>query len=249
MGIRFFPKLIVILLLCSSSPLAHSSPNTPIEFNFCYENKEFYPHFLGNSTIVPEDRPGALIEVLLQLNKMVPEVTLSFTRKPWVRCLSLLESGGVSAVIGSFSEERSRYAVYPLKDGQLDVSKAIDNLSTCFVVLRSSQLTTKDVTTVAVPYGYIVSGQLKNAGFEVYETDSLKLAHQLLLSKRVSASVIDCNNSLENKALTILPEPIRKHQGYLMMSKKFYQHSPELAKNLWSTLSKLDRKAIYNKYR
>jgi len=249
MGTRFFPKLIVILLLCSGSPLVHSSPNTPIEFNFCYENKEFFPHFLGDSTLVPQDRPGALIEALQQLNKMVPEVAFSFTRKPWARCLSLLENGGVSAVIGSFSEERSQFAVYPLKDGQLDVSKAIDNLSTCFVVLRSSQLTMKEVTTVAVPYGYIVSGQLKNAGFEVYETDSLTLAHQLLVSKRVSASVIDCNNSIENKVLMILPEPIREHQGYLMLSKKFYQQSPELAKNLWNKLSKLDRKAIYNKYR
>lgn len=245
---RILSILIVFLFMCSGSSFANSSVNTPIEFKFCYENKEFYPHFLGNSTVIPKDRPGALIEVLLRLDEAVPEITISFIRKPWARCLNLLESGSVSAVIGSFSKERSKYAVYPLKDGQLDVNKAIDNLSTCLVVLKNSHLTIKDVSTVAVPYGYIVAGQLKNAGFEVYETDSLSLAHQLLLSKRVSASVIDCSNSLENENFRILPKPIRKHQGYLMMSKDFFQRSPEIATHLWSTLSKLNRKDIYSKY-
>lgn len=244
----FLSVLIAILLLCSGSSFAHGSVNAPIEFKFCYENKEFYPHFLGNSTLIPKDKPGALIEVLQRLDELVPAVAISYTRKPWARCLNLLESGSVSAVIGSFSQGRSEYAVYPLKDGQLDVNKAIDNLSTCLVVLRSSQFTMKEVTTVAVPYGYIVSGQLKNVGFKVYETDSLSLAHQLLISKRVSASVIDCNNSLVNEKLRILPKPIRQHQGYLMMSKKFYRRSPEIAMELWNTLSSLNRKDIYSKY-
>ena len=149
MRVDLLSKLVVIIMLCTGSPFVHSAPDVPLEFSFCYENKEFYPHFLGNSTEIPEDKPGAMVEVLQRLDYLVPEVEFSYTRKPWARCLSLLESGNVSAVIGSFSEERSKYAVYPSKGGQLDKSKAIDNLSTCLVVLQNSQLTKKQVTTAS----------------------------------------------------------------------------------------------------
>jgi len=236
---------LLFIALCTMPLKAYGNH---VSFNFCYENKEFLPHFVGNSTLVPDKRPGALIEVLKRLDELTPEVSINFIRKPWVRCLSQLKDGKVSGVIGSYSDERSRYAIYPTVNGELDKSRAIDNLATCLMVSRKAPIPQSEVTTIAVPFGYIVASQLKASGYEVYETDSLTLAHQLLSQGRVSASVIDCSTEVDEQSFLVLPQPIREHQGYLMVSRSFERSYPNIVKQMWLLLSQMDREEFYEKY-
>jgi len=76
--------LIALLSLCLliASLRPAFAENSPLSFLFCYENKEFYPHFTGNSTTVPSKNAGALIDILIELNHKVSEIDINFIRKP-----------------------------------------------------------------------------------------------------------------------------------------------------------------------
>jgi len=250
--------LIALLSLCLliASLRPAFAENSPLSFLFCYENKEFYPHFTGNSTTVPSKNAGALIDILIELNHKVSEIDINFIRKPWARCLSMLKSAEVTGIIGSYSKERATYGRYPMKDKQLDNSRAFEVMSTCLIKHDSALLSWdgkklffESPPVIAIPYGYHITSHLQQLGFIVYKTDSLKTAYTLLKAKRVSASIVDCKTKTIPANSQFNSNPIREHDGYFIINNNFYRANPNISEKLWNTLSQINKKGHYSNYK
>jgi polar amino acid transport system substrate-binding protein len=90
-----------------------------------FETKENAPRYLGEGTAIPKERPGITIELMRLVEKRAG-VRFEMQRVPWARSLYLLESNQVDGVFHmSYVPERTRFAAYPMKDGQPDRARSI----------------------------------------------------------------------------------------------------------------------------
>ncbi len=247
-----FKVLALLITLASSSAVA---TNQSVELLFCYENKEFTPHFFGNSTLVPSKNPGVVVDILRALDIEETRVIIKFIRQPWARCLKDLESGNVSAVVGSYSIKRAIYGAYPRKENKIDLTRAFSNLSTCLLHQKTEKvrwdgekLTFKSPITIAIPRGYKIIRKLEDMGFTAYITDSLDQAHKLLFFGRVAASISDCTFKNYPATITMNNTPIRNHYGHLILNRSFYNKNRLLSESLWDKLQKIDKQSYYQNY-
>ncbi|MCY7296648.1 transporter substrate-binding domain-containing protein [Alteromonas sp. a30] len=254
---RIYLPLFIIFFLFGCIPSDAIAAQKPVKFIFCYENKEVLPHFTGSGRRVPEHFPGATIEIMQELNNQVAAVQIQFVRYPWKRCLSDLRDGYVDGVIGRYSDERANFGVYPRKSsGDLDSSKAMLSNQTCFIFNRRRTDFTWDGKTlvmsapvsVSVPSGYQLIQDLSSKGLEIYETNTINLAHRLLFNGRVDASVANCKEQNLPLGFEHNPIPVVSNSGYLIFSQPFYKMHTPAAKALWEALESLDKEAFYNKY-
>lgn len=223
---------------------------------FCYENKEVAPHYLGEGTNVPKQKPGAAIEIMQNLDVLLPNTQIQYVRAPWKRCLNDLKLGKVDALIGRYTEERAEFAIYPKDDkGELDVNKAFSTTSSCFIHDQDldlswdgNNLQVAQPVGLIAPRGYSLVDDLKALGFDIYEATTIQLAHKLLFSKKFSVSLSDCN--LVNKPDFIVenPIPVKQTYGFLVFSHAYFWQKPEQAEFIWQQLETIDKKRYYQKY-
>lgn len=223
---------------------------------FCYESKELLPHYRGEGILTPSEKPGAAIEIMQKLDEMLSNVHIEFVREPWKRCLNDLKLGKVDALIARHSVSREVFAKYPkTSKNELDNERAISSTATCFIHKKNVPLKWDghdlyvDLPQgISVPRGYSLVDDLKKKGFQIYETVSIKQAHELLFNGRVGISLSDCQHKklptdyVENK------KPLVENYGYLVFSQQFYSLYPNLAEDLWNQLMKIDDKIFYSKY-
>ena len=75
-------------------------------FVICSENQNFPPYTMGSNSNYPENNPGILVEVT---STAIQEAGLKpqHLRRPWKRCLKLLEQNKVDGIFPSiFLQER-----------------------------------------------------------------------------------------------------------------------------------------------
>ncbi|MAD90523.1 MAG: hypothetical protein CMK64_12520 [Pseudoalteromonas sp.] len=223
---------------------------------FCYESKELLPHYRGEGVLTPSEKPGAAIEIVQKLDEMLSKVQIEFVREPWKRCLNDLKLGKVDALIARHSVSRETFAKYPKTiNNELDNERAISSTATCFIHKKNvplkwngHELLVDMPQGISVPRGYSLVEDLKKKGFQIYETVSVKQAHELLFNGRVGISLSDCKHKelpadyVENK------KPLVENYGYLVFSQQFYSLYPNLAEDLWNQLMKIDDKLFYSKY-
>ena len=254
--------LVFFLLLVLTTRVAAQTVS-PKLLTYCYETTELLPHFTGNGADVPKNNPGAAIEILQNLDANLAEITINFVRKPWLRCLRELESGKVSAVIGSYSQARAKFAMFPILNNKPDNRFAFSQTKSCLLQQKPAVIawdgknfdfSNKDnakgkKATIALPRGYKIIDTLQKFGFNVYTTHSASNAHELLFKNRVIASVSLCNFNDYPDHIVKNPIPIRTHYGYLMFSKDFYSQNPSLSKKIWQALKDIDKNYYYRKYK
>lgn len=259
MSISSLNYLFIIGLMFSSAVFAN--PQTLI---FCYEDKDVAPMFLGIGQEVPIDNPGASIEILKQLDADIPNVAISFVRKPWRRCLNDLELNRVNAVIASYRDGRERFAVYPTNEKGVLLEKfAVSRFSSCLIgrARFHKQWQTREVFqnkafTIAIPNGYGLNSALKEEPFYIHNTFSKDKAFELLDKGVVQATVDLCQvddlkvSSYQHKGSDVKPlyPPYETTDGYLIFSKQFYQQNSQLSKEIWQWLARFDSAQIYIKY-
>lgn len=246
---------IFILL---SFALFEAKANSDIrKLRFCYENQEVFPHYLTSDSDVPLHRPGAVIEVMQELDRKLPHTDIEFVRAPWKRCLNELKLNKVDAVIGRYTQERSEFAIYPrIDNGIIDTTKAFSVTSSCFIHDISLPLKW-DGTTLGIeqpqgliaPMGYSVVEDLKQLGFDVYEASSIELAHKLLFNGKFKVSLSDCNLKQHPSFIVENRTPVSRVYGYLMFSKKYYWDNTDKSEFIWRALLGVDKNSIYKKYK
>ncbi|ASM52081.1 polar amino acid transport system substrate-binding protein [Pseudoalteromonas espejiana DSM 9414] len=234
------------------------------ELVFCYEDKDVAPMFLGVGQEVPIDKPGASIEILKQLDADLPNVSISFVRKPWRRCLSDLEFNRVNAVIASYREGREQFAVFPTSEnGALLNEFAVSRFSSCLIGRyrfhknwKAREVFQNKAFTIAIPNGYGLNNALKDEPLFIHNTFSKKKAFELLNKGVVQASVDLCQvddlkiSSYPYKDDSVKPiyPPYETTYGYLIFSKQFYKDNQAVSQNIWRWLSKFESAPVYVKY-
>ncbi len=232
---------------------------------FCYEDKAFPPVFLGEGITVPQSQAGALIDFLRFADNANDAYHFEFVRKPWQRCQSALKQGKVDAIVASYRPSRKSVAVYPTKNGDIDESRALSRLGSCFVESLTSarplnyngeNVTAAEQYTVAIPRGYGTKALVTNLGMKVFEADSQAQAHQLAKNQRVNLALALCqinDYSLVKPeyalvGLRFIKPVFHTTSGYLVWSHAFYKKQNALAEQVWQDVTTLDPVRFYRPY-
>ena len=81
---RTLSSVLLMILVMSAATLpsyAVADSGERIEFTYCYETRELFPHFLGEGFAIPQSNPGAVIEVLKQLDDLTEQVDIQADQK------------------------------------------------------------------------------------------------------------------------------------------------------------------------
>lgn len=235
---------IVILALATMK----SAAAAPITFRFAYEDKDVYPYWTGDTTEIPTDSPGVLVECVLKIDELLPDITVQLSRYPWKRCQSMLQIGEIDGIIGSFTKERLEIGDYPIRDGAPDESRHLHIQSYSLYVRRSSNFswdgkvfTNSGGKTVAVPRGYSIIDFIRKAGVSVNEVNDTPQGFQMLLFGRVdglislslTAEKVFATLGGAQEGIIVSGKPIDTKYYYIIVSKQFHAAHPELTERIW----------------
>lgn len=233
------------------------TPQSPT-LRFCYEDKQLLPYYAGNSQLIP-DLPGATIEHL-RLAATKAGIALQLVRLPWLRCLQQLEDNTVDALVAAHDPDRAHYTVYPKRpDGSPDPAKAINQLGLCLAYRYDNSLPDNighpgNQITVSRPLGYKPIPFPQNT--VLVGANSPQQALELVVSGRVDATTVLCElngikakeQHLDQLPVLLMYPALHKSDGYLMLSKHFYQRHPALSEKLWQYLPETLDKQRYLHY-
>ncbi|KID38772.1 amino acid ABC transporter substrate-binding protein [Pseudoalteromonas flavipulchra] len=227
------------------------------EVRFCYEDKHAPPFIHGAGQTVPSANPGVTIQIVQQLDEHVKEVSFTYTRKPWSRCLHELENGKVDAVVASHRASREGLMAYPKNpDGTVAQQYAINRISTCLLKSKTNKATlnlSKEIE-LAVPRGYAIRESMPKH-FSIFETDSLEHAIALVENELLDATIGLCQ--IGNMPITLSPPfnhleavfpPLETSFGFMAFSEQFYQQHPELSWKVWRASQLINLDTLYSEY-
>ncbi len=234
------------LLLCTILAQAEV-----VTFRVAYEDKDT-PDHTGASELIPDD-PGISVELIKLIETRVPNLRISFSRKPWLRCLAELESGAADGIFASsFKQERLKIGVYPMKDGKDDRSYRLDTKSYSLYKLKDAAVSwdgsrfSQLKQDIAAMRGYAIVDDLKKMGVAVSEVDKSENAFRMLLAGRIDgfAQLTEVGDYTLKKdpsfqRIVKVTPPIVVKDYYLQISHRFQARYPELTLTIWKTLAEL----------
>lgn len=243
-------RIAIALLVSAWLATAHAEA---VELRVAYEDKDTPDHTGSGDTIPPD--PGILVELVQLIQPRVPGLRISFSRRPWARCLTELESGETDAIFSSsFKPERLKIGVYPMKDGKDDRSFRIDTKSYSLYKLRDSTVEWDGIrlanvkTEIAAMRGYAVVDDLKKLGVTVREVNNSESALRMLQAGRVDAfaQLTEVGDYTLKKSSAFgnvvkLGTPIVVRDYYLQVSHPFQARHPELTLAIWRALADVRR--------
>ncbi len=264
---RILPKLgiaiAMFLVLPNNWTSLAAQENTPSTLRFCYQDKELFPNYMGETNTKLADRPGINIELVDQIALNL-NLNVLYVRYSWNRCLALLKVGRVDSLIASYNKDRAEYAVYPLAGEGLDIENRINTLGYYMyhnagppIWNGEGLIDTKAV--VAAPLGYSVVKVLRDIGINVVETGSPEDILKLLLHRRVDAIAAPGTtaDALIRADITRYsdiekdPIPITKRPYFIVFSQKFSDVNPALTKAIWQQTANVRsayRQQLIDKY-
>lgn len=217
------------------------------------------PLIEGSGTEIDPVKPGLTIELLRLAGKRAG-IPVAFTRTPWKRGLYLIETGQADAIFASsYTADRLRYGVYPMKNGKPDTSRKLFDQSYCLYVRAGSKVTWDGKTLanlqgpVGATTGYAVVAPLRAMGVTVEEEPSHIANLRKLVAGRLDAyAELDTHvrpllraNPAEFGTIIELSPPILTKPYYLMFSKAFYDKFPETAENIWDAVAVVNASPAY----
>jgi polar amino acid transport system substrate-binding protein len=242
-------KLIFSLIITSFSFFIHAETI----FTVAYEDKVQFPYYMGESSKVLSQNPGAAVELIQLIESKVPGVKVVLKRYPWKRCLNELEKGTVDGAFNaSFKEARLKFGAYPWVADHVDPDRRLTTIAYYFYKKKGTEFSWdgKNVSgansSVGAPAGYSIVGDLKKMGLKVSESSSSETNLKKLTSGRVSAVALqevtgDYYINKDSKFSTIekVEPPLKTKPYYLMISHQFKNKHPDLAKKIWSAVAEL----------
>ncbi|MCK5683163.1 transporter substrate-binding domain-containing protein, partial [bacterium] len=217
------------------------------------ENKQDFPYIIGNSSIIQSEKPGIVLEYMKLLEKEL-NIKFRFTRNPWKRCFYLLGNNDSDALIyASYNSSRKKYGVYPMKNGKIDNTLSIVDISYSLYSKKGSKIMwdgnriSNLTEKIGAPSGYSIVSDLIEKGYQVDESPSTVIDLKKLLINRLSAVAalemtadyyIENNKDFADKIIKHEPELAIKPY-FMLFSSQFYNCNPELTKKIWVGLAKL----------
>jgi len=224
-------------------------------FTVSFEDKAQFPYYIGDSSTVLADKPGATVELIKRLESKIPDLKVVFQRCPVKRCLNDLETGAVDALFNlSFKESRLKVGAYPWKDGSVDTDRKLTTIKYSFYKKKGTDFgwdgtkVSGTVKTIGAPAGYSIVGDLEKIGLKVSEASSTERNMKKLAAGRVSAVALQ-----DNKGDMIIKDPkfsniekvetpIKAKPYYLVISNQFKDKNAAMADKIWTELAELKAK-------
>jgi polar amino acid transport system substrate-binding protein len=235
---------------------ASAAADTVVRLSF--ETKENAPRYFGEGTAIAAEKPGLTIELLRRVERRTG-VRFEMQRVPWARSLYLLETNQVDGVFHmSFLPERTRFAAYPMRDGQPDRSRSIFTQSYYLYARRGARLAWDGERLAAegpigTTRGYSVARRLEALGARVEQENDLPGSMRKVLAGRLAAYA-----ELENMATRFLARhpdemrdivklqpALRTEPYYLVLSKGFLAREPQLAERIWDAIGEVSRSSEF----
>ncbi|GAB60501.1 substrate-binding periplasmic protein [Rheinheimera nanhaiensis] len=246
---RALSALYLLLVINSGASEAQA-----LTLQFCYEDKQLLPYYAGQGEQIASP-PGVTIEHIQAAVGDISSLTLQLQRKPWLRCLQLLQQNKIDALVSTYTPARAGFAVYPMTDdNQPDTELALSRHATC-LVQRPGDAVMQRLTqgvTVARPLGYATPDY--PAGVTVVEVQSQQQAFALVKQGRVDATTSLCEvdklplPSAFSAQLQVVQPPLYHTTGYLVFSTAFYQQHAVVARQLWQALKQHRKPERYFQY-
>ena len=223
------------------------------------------PRILGEGSTL-HDPPGVQIDLLVKAAEQVG-ITLKITRLPSKRVLEYLEKGEVdAALIFSYSDERSKFAAYPLKKDKPDPSRRIYNVG--YAVYKQKKSPVKwdgkqflDLKNpIGSMLGWSVSKDLTDMGLKIEEVKTHRQNLDKLKAGRIDAvvapeEVIDfLISKSEYKNIEKIKKPFSEKPYFVIFNKKFKDNNSAIVEKLWDKIGNIRDKTIkelmpkYEKY-
>jgi len=251
MALRHFVLLIAGVTLSGLALSDARAAEAPKPIALVYDTNENPPFTYGVGTDIDSKKPGLVIE-LIRAAAAHAGIPVCFNRVPWARGLEMVESKEADGIfMSSFTEDRLRYGVYPMKDGKPDGARKLTDLSYWFYARRDSGVSWdgKTLSNLRAPVGattgFAVVPILQHMGIAV-EEDPIHLRNLHKLEggdidayAELQAHVDGLIHAYPKMFQTIVKlEPaIRTTAYYLMVSKNFYADRPQDAEQLWDAIA------------
>ncbi len=223
-----------------------------------YDSDVQFPYYMGQSTQVLKENPGAIVELLQLLETKIPNLKIEFVRYPWKRCLINLKTGLVDATFNSsFKEERLKLGRYPRINGELDVSRRLTTISYYFYKKKSASFSwdgksiVNTSLVVGAPLGFSIVSDLEKMKLKVMETHTTlsnlkRLQHgmvSLVALQQVTGDYFLSEFPMFKDLVKVNP-PIKTKPYFLMLSHQFYKAQPQLSEKIWDTVEELREKKL-----
>ncbi|MCZ4282482.1 hypothetical protein O4H49_16970 [Kiloniella laminariae] len=196
------------------------------------------------------------------------DVKAGYIRRPWKRCLALLENNEIDAVFPSiYLKEREALGQYPFDsnassetgaDAAPDFDRRLLRVS-YMLFARSDTVLMWDGTafnnvemSIGAPLGYVVVKRLKeDFGLEANTVHSPEKGLSLVAEGHLAAYIIERNigrellarSGLVNEIVELKPA-FAEYDWYMMISHKFYSENREFSEEIWSEIATYRRQSI-----
>lgn len=194
------------------------------------------------------------IEQIQRLQKLanIHNLKIEFKGVPWKRGLIMIEKGLADGMLGcSYTQDRARYAVFPMRNGKLDQSRRMSNGKTYYIYKNKNSTLSwngKSFSSpdgiVAAKEGYAVLSDLqKHKNIDVIEIPSVNVAIRYLIYGKIAAyagldtevDIFQKNDEFQ-KNVVKEPIPIRKKPYFIMFSKISYNRKKDEIERFWDML-------------
>jgi len=249
MHMRFAHRALpLVALLMGTAAQAQQS----CVIRLAYNEVAAPPYYFGDRGKTPPN-PGPAIE-LVDLAAKQLGCQITWQRKPLKRIIRELEANAIDATLAlSYSKERTRFWVYPLKGEVPDASLALWTLSYHFYVKRGSTLSwdgqqfNRPPRRVGANAGYSVVSDLAKLGLVAEEApgdlNNLgKLVHERIEAYAGQSLFVDqLREQPEFQGLERLEPPIVRKDYFLVFSHAYYRANPDTVNKLWRLIPELKK--------
>ena len=236
---------IALLLLLSGLPKAGGCVLT-----LAYNEQSSPPYIAGDGADVPAS-PGIAIE-LVQKAVAGQGCRLQLVRRPGKRALVEVERGQFDGLIlYSYTAERGRTLVYPLKKDHPDAARRLATLSHYLYQRRGNRVEWDGKTLragrqgpIGINRGFGIRADLEKLGAMIEEANSTEQNLNKLKLGRIVAYAMQDNIAdhiiAEGDYAMIekLPQALQRKDYYLAFSRRFYLAHRPLAERIWDDIGR-----------
>lgn len=232
-----------LLLLFAAGPTPAAGLPTPVKL--CYSNQGDYPWTMP-------DRPG-LNTLLIQHAANKTHIPLEMQGMPWGHCLLKVAEGKFDGAFNSsLIPERTRFARYPMKNGQIDASRRLMRANYDLLRVKRDKavqwdgqhLTAPGKVGVVTSY-YSITARLKSFGVTEIDQQQSTSAKVLdsLLEGHISAAALKSGEAQRlmqdpkyNSRLELLTPPLQEKDFFLIFSIAYARSHPQITEQLWDAI-------------
>ncbi|WP_120497252.1 ABC transporter substrate-binding protein [Kiloniella sp. EL199] len=256
-------KLVIITSFLISLSKATAWAENP-SFVLCTENQSYPPYFIGEQDTFPEKKPGILVEIIDASLKKAG-FSAEFIRRPWKRCLKLLEQNKIDGIFASIHlKEREFIGRYPYLPVRVSISNKPDpdrrlrRVTYSLFKKKGSDFDWDGENfsnmrhSIGASTDYVIVKKLKEEHSIMANTRHLPTKGlQHVAAGRLDAYIVEStigNNlikklGLEGK-LAEVKHPFARYDWYMMISHKFYNTDPHLADEIWNNVGQYRQQNI-----